>query len=140
MSDAQIRCSLQINKSNLQYRSYPTDFSASLTGSNGPTPGAITISTTGTNIDLSELTTPGLCVFKNIDDTHFITIGPYDPESNLWYPMIEILAGEIYVVRLSRNLGNEYATGTGTVGPSTNTFRAVADTAASVLVVDAFEK
>ena len=38
----------------------------SVTGRKGPTPGAIAVTPLGVNVDLSQLTVPGLCVIKNL--------------------------------------------------------------------------
>lgn len=139
-NEAQVRASLQIKKGNLDYRSNPTVFNADVTGTDGPTPGTITCAVApGTDVSLSELSTPGLCVIQNLDSTNYVTVGVRDPESNLFYPFMELLAGEIYVFRLSRNVEEEFATGTGTVGPNTNRLRIIANTAACNVFVGAFE-
>ena len=52
---------------------------------------------------------------------------------------IEVGPGEQYPVKLSRNIGNSYGTGTGTLGADTS-MRIKADTAACVVVVEAFER
>jgi hypothetical protein len=52
----------------------------------------------------------------------------------------EVLPGESYVIRLSRNLLEQYAgSGTGTTGPE-NTFRLKANEAAVAALVEAFER
>lgn len=147
MSDeANIQISLQITKSDdtgiVNYRSYPTQFTADVNGSLGPTPGAFIASIYGTDVDLSQLTTPGLCKVSNQDSTNFVSYGICDPETDKFYPLGEILPGEFFLLRLSRNLAHEYAgagTGTGTTGAKTNTLRFVADTASCVVLVEAFE-
>jgi len=108
-------------------------------GDGGPTPGQITCTTTGTNVDLSVLATPGLCRIQNLDGTNFVTVGIWDPETEVFYPLLELLAGESYALRLSRDLAWEFATGTGTIGPETNTLRIKADTASCDVLVEAFE-
>ena len=45
MADASVRSSLQITKDEMVYRSQPTQFNATMTGSKGPTPGAVAVST-----------------------------------------------------------------------------------------------
>ena len=144
--EATLQISLQINKAdatgNVNYRSYPTQFNADVDGALGPTPGAFVVSIYGTDADLSELSVPGLCRLTNQDPTNFITYGIYDPEADKFYPLGELLAGEFYVLRLSRELGWEFAgagTGTGTTGPYTNTLRFVADTASCNVLMEAFE-
>ena len=147
MSDeAQLQISLQINKNDavgvVQHRSYPTQFTADVTGALGPTPGAFLASIYGTNVDFDELTIPGLCKISNQDATNYVTFGICDPETNKFYPLGELLPGEFYILRLSRWLGQEYpgsGTGTGTSGAKTNTLQFVADTVACVVLVEAFE-
>lgn len=136
-----LRTSLTVRKGNLDYRSFPSQFQLDQTGVGGPTPGAILCATApGTDVDLSELTTPGPAFVQNLDATNYVTIGIYDPQSNFFYPMLEVPAGKGYPIYLSRDLFEEYATGTGTVGPGTNTLRIIANNAACIVKFDAFEK
>lgn len=136
-----VRASLQIKKGNLDFQSKPTLFKADMTGLDGPTPGTITCAVApGTDVDLSELTTPGMCWIQNLDSTNYVTIGIRDPESNKFYPMMELAAGQFAVFPLARSVEEEFATGTGTVGPATNRIRIVANTAACNVFVAAFEK
>ena len=139
--EVSIRNSLQISDSPLDYRSQPTQFLGDIVAANpkGPCPGAITVAVAGTDVDFSELTTPGYCRLQNLDDTNFVTYGIWDPEGGVFYPLGEILAGETYVLRLSRDLAWEYGTGTGTSGAETNTLRFKADTASLVVLIEAFE-
>jgi len=145
-NEATIRSSLAIRKESgdlvtIQYSGQPTAFLGDVTGTKGPVPGAVACSTAGTDIDLSELTTPGYCRIMNQDPTNYVTVGIYDPETTTFYPMLELLPGETYVMRLSRNLAWEYGTaaGTGTTGPETNRLRIKAHTASCNVLVEAFE-
>lgn len=131
--------SLRIKKDNLDHRSFPTSFLFDVAGSKGPTPGAITAAVAGTDVDLTELTTPAFCRISNLDTSNFVEYGIWDPEGSTFYPLGEVGPGEFYVIKLSRNLQEEYGTGTGTTGASTNRLRIKADTAACNVVVDAFE-
>jgi len=141
MSDeATVRVSLQIRKDPIDYQGRPTVFTADVTGIKGPCPGAFTATVAGVSVDLSELTTPGLCRIMNLDDTDFVTFGIYDPETTIFYPLFEVLAGETYVLRLSRDLAEEWAaTGTGTGGPETNTFHVRSNAGDCNVLVEAFE-
>lgn len=130
---------LQIATGHLSYRSSPTSISFDVAGVKGPTPGAITVPTTGKDVDLSGLTTPGLCWITNLDATNFITVGIWDPENIKFYPFMKLLPGEFFAFRLSPNVGKEQGTGTGTTGPATNTLHIRADTSSCVVRVDAFE-
>jgi len=141
MADVTITASMYIKKEKLEYQSKPTAFTGSIATSNpkGPVPGAIQVTLEGVSIDLSELTTPGYCRIINLDDTNFLEYGIWDPEGATFYPLGEVLAGESYPLRLSRNLQQEYGTGTGTTGANTNRLRLKADTAALNASVEAFE-
>ena len=138
-NEATINSGLSINNSPLSYTAKPGSFRATVTGVKGPVPGAFEVSTEGTDVDLSELTTPAFCRIMNLDSTNFVEYGIWDPDISKFYPLGEIQAGETYILRLSRNLFAEYGTGTGTSGPDTNTFRFKADSAALDVIVEAFE-
>lgn len=132
-NEATIQSSLMISKSNLKYRSFPTNFRANVTGSKGPVPGAVLVSVIGTDIDFSELTTPGLVVIRNLSTQYFIEWGVYN--GSTFFPVGEVLPGESYVFRFSRYLNQGYV-GTGT---GNDTFRIRASTAPCDVVVEAFE-
>jgi len=138
--EAQVRVSLQIRSGNLDYRSNPTAFVADVEGVKGPTPGSLTIPVGGKSIDMGELTTPGFCWMTNLDDTNYVEYGVYDPDTDRFYPLGEILPGEVYILRLARNLQEEYeGTGTGTSGPNNRLFFK-ANTADVNVRIEAFEK
>lgn len=127
------------NKVLLQYNGQPSAFQADVSGTKGPTPGAITVALAGTDVDLSELTQPGLCRISNQDDTNFVEYGIREPGTNTFYPLGELLPGESYVLRLSRNIQEEYqGTGTGT-STATNFLHFKANTAPVNVLVEAFE-
>lgn len=143
MADVSYRASLDVRKGNLRYRHPKSSFQADMDGSLGPTPGALIISVDGTDIDLGELAVPGFVVFDNFDDDNFYTVGLWDPDTSLFYPMIEVGPGEFYPFKLSRFLFDQYGTGglgTGTAGASNQILRAYADTADINGFVGAFEK
>lgn len=139
-NEARITSFFHINKGNLKYSPIATSFFADVTGTKGPVPGAITVTPTGVDVDFSELTTPGLWRISNLDATNYVTYGTWDPETTKFYPHGELLPGEFFTYRLSRDLGNEYDATTGTAGPITNTLQFRADTADCVVVIEAFEK
>lgn len=136
--EATLRNSLQIRVGNVSYNSQPSGFTADVTGSKGPCPGAFAVSTDGTDVDLSELSSPGLCRLMNLDATNYVEWGIWEPLISHFYALGRILPGESYVIRLSPNVGQEYGTGTGTEG-AVNTFRFKANTAACNVLVEAFE-
>jgi hypothetical protein len=138
-NEATVQSSMRIAKGEIDYSSRPTSFQADVSGAKGPVPGAFSAAITGTNLDLSQLTTPALCRIQNLDSTNFVEFGAYDPDTEKFYPIGELLPGESYVLRISRNLGWEYGTGTGTTGAENNVIRFKADTAAVNVLVEAFE-
>ncbi len=137
--EAEIRTSLQIKTTNLEFRSHPASFTTDVVGEVGPTPGAFAVTVAGIDVDLDELTVPGLCRIANLDATNYVDVGIWDPETGVFYPLMELRPGEYWVFRLSRNLFGEYGTGAGTSGPNTNTLRIKANTDSCTVVVEAFE-
>lgn len=136
---AQVNVSVRIVQGNLTYQNQPTAFSPAVNGTNGPTPGATTISTNGTDVTFSQLDSlGGLCVLRNIDPTNYVTVGIRDKTSNEFYPLMDILPGETYPIRLSKDLGKEEA-GTGTFSGSNAVFHAKSNTANVILTIDAFD-
>lgn len=121
-----INSGIKLNNPPLVYSSLPTSFTASQTNRNGPTPGSVTIPTTagGTAISLSALTTPGICRVMNMDATNFVSLGTY--VGGTFTPFMEVLPGECFVFRMSRTVAS--------------TLRALADTAAVVLLVECFDR
>ena len=143
-NEAKISSSLQITKADgtitlIAYKSSPTAFSGTVTGTKGPAPGAIAVPVAGVDVNFSELVTPAYCRIMNQDATNFVEYGIWDPEGATFYPLGEVLPGESYTLRLSRNLQEEFGTGTGTTGADTNRLRIKADTAACNVLVEAFE-
>lgn len=138
-NEIQVRSSLQVNNGNLRYQSQPTAFTATQNGgAKGPTPGMLSVSTTGTDVDLSQLSTPGVCRIMNLDDTNYIEWGIHD--GSLFHPIGEALPGESYVIRFSRNLGEEESVpGTGTTAVL-NAFYLRANTGTCQVLVEAFEQ
>lgn len=122
--EARIVTSLNIRKNNLVYQGQPTAFTADVSGQFGPSPGAMTVPVQGIEVDLSRFTVPGLMRISNLesDGGNYFEWGIYDPETLAFFPLGECLPGESYVVRLSRNIKEQYyGTGTGTsAGGETN--------------------
>lgn len=124
-NEAKLQLSLQITypASGTPQLSYgptrPGAFFATVSTAIGPTPGAISASAAGTIVNLSALPTPGLCLIRNYDPTNILEVGVYDPDTNEFYPMLEIYPFEAWPMRLSQFLGQEMGTaspGTGSTG------------------------
>jgi len=136
-NEAVLQVGLRIQKGNLSYQSLPQSFTATVTGSKGPTPGAITVTTAGVNVDLSGLTTPGLCRLMNLDSTNVVEWGVHD--GSIFHPVGEMLPGESYVIRFSRNLlEEEDVPGTGTTA-DINAFMLRAVGGSCICLVECFE-
>jgi hypothetical protein len=137
--EAQIRSSLNINNGSLKYRSGSSGFSADVSGANGPVPGTIIATTDGVDIDLSSLTAPGLCEFRNLDDNNPVKVGRYDSDNSLFLPFLYLLPGENYVVRLDSDIDDEYSGTATAVTGGTTSLRAKGVNASVNLFVGAFE-
>lgn len=95
---------LKVTNGKLIYTSQPNQFVADQAVCNGPSPGAVTASHsgTGTNISLAQLAVPAMTRIMNLDPTNYVTIGLV--VSSVFYPLAEVLPGESYVLRLSRTV------------------------------------
>lgn len=133
---AGLMITLPSGSSSQQYNSIPNQLTDSITTVGGPTPGTITVSTTGTDVDLSELTDPGWCRIQNLDTTNFVMIGVYDGAT--YMPLMELAAEQFVIFKIYRELGREFA-GTGSSAGG-NTMRIRADTAPCKVKVEAFER
>lgn len=116
----------------INHNTLPSSFRATVTGTKGPTPGAIDVPTSGVEVDLSELTTPGFCRLHNQDDTNYVTYGIIDIDGNTFHELGELGPGESYVLKLSRVIGT-------TVGTADEGLFLKADTATCSVLVEAFE-
>ena len=114
-NEARVSCGLQIRSNNTDFRAYPSSFQADVTEGTGPSPGEFSVGPYGVAVDLSQITTPGLCWVQNRSTTLSVILGIHDGTS--FFPMLEFLQGEAFPMRLWRHLGDEF-TGTGTGSPS----------------------
>lgn len=138
MSDEiRVTTSLSVNKDNLSYQSQPSAFTADMSGSGGPSPGILNVTTSGRNVFFTELTSPGLCRIQNLSTTYSVRWGIHD--GSIFHPVGKILPGETYTIRLDPDLGEEEAdTGTGTSAAINNFYvKAVGGTAK--VLVEAFD-
>ncbi len=112
-SEASITVGLQIRKGNLNYGEN-TSFQADVLVAQGPTPGLVVATTAGVQASLALLTNPGLCWLANLSSDYRVEVGIKDTSSGLFEPLLELLPGESYVIRLARNIGSELTGGVGT--------------------------
>lgn len=120
---------LKSSTNNNAFNSSPAfqSFQPNFAGTNGPTPGSVSIATAGTQIVLTALSAQGgWCLLANLDLTNYVTMGVYN--GSTFFPMLELLPGEFKWVRLSRTLVS-----------GGNVFYAKANTAAVELLVQAFD-
>lgn len=140
--EVRVTAGLAIRKGSLDYRGFgPSAYTDDIDATNpkGPVPGAVTVTTAGVDIDLSELTTPGYAEFINLDETNFVEWGIREPGTSTFYPIGEIPpGGKAGPFKLSRNFLEEYV-GTGTTGP-TNKLHLKANTASCNVYVGVFER
>jgi hypothetical protein len=130
-SEGRVSLSLNISKGNLQeVKSYSTTFD--VTSGKGPSPGAITVPTSGVNVSFDNLSDPGPCVIYNLDSTNYVSYGTWDGAT--FTALGEIPAGQFaYIPRVAATLD----AGTGTSGPN---LRLVADTASCNVQVLAYDR
>ena len=79
-NEIQLRHSLVIANGSYQYISAATAFNANQLVAGGPTPGQLLVSLAGIDVDLTQLTTQGMCRITNLDtassvNTNYITYG-----------------------------------------------------------------
>lgn len=134
-----ITAGLTANKGNLHYASQNNGFQADMSGTKGPSPGAISVSIEGTDVEFSQLTDPGWCRMINLDSTNYVEFGIWDPENSKFFPIGILRPGKVALFEISPNLQEEFNTGTGTTGANTNRLRLRANGAPCNVIVDAFE-
>lgn len=139
-NEIRINISLQIKKGNLTFQSNPTAFLDTMSGdAAAPSPGRITVSEQGTDINLSAVGTPGWALFRNLDDTNYVQLGVYNTDQSEFYPFARIKPGQHFLMPVDPDINEEYAgTGTGTTG-QLNTLRLLAQTSSCEMEVYIFE-
>lgn len=111
-----IQSSLQIKGTVVDYSSRPTNFTGSCVAESAPSPARINATPAGTVIDLSRLTLAAYYRIMNMDAVNWVEYGVYVASLGKFCPWGELLAGESYVGRFSRNIFKE-DTGTGHTDP-----------------------
>lgn len=139
-NEVRVQMSLNIRNGNLNHQSRPTSFIADMVGGGGPVPGQINVPVAGVNVGFATLDTMGgMCTLQNLDTVNFVTYGIWDSVTSKFLPLGELRPSEgPFLIRLSRELGREYGTGTGSTS-SGDSLRLKADTATCKVVVNAFD-
>lgn len=142
MNEIQIRSYLGVRKGNLDERTNPQAFFATMDGDKGPSPGVITVGVNLTLIDFSQLATPGWLWMMNLDPTNYVEWGLWDSFQNQFGVIGEMLPGmPAGPFCLSRYLGKEQIPGTGTTPTGNLTrFAMKATVAPCDVLIKAFEK
>ena len=144
-NEISIRASINLRSStqpNNNYRTTPGAYVADFNGSAGPTPGTFLVSPTGTDVLLSLLNTlGGFIEVWNVDPVNPVHYGIYDPNSNRFFPLFMLNAGEGAMPgRISTMFGNDYMTGTGSTPVGSGaTLRFFAPDGAAMVRVMAFD-
>jgi len=89
-------------------------FQATVTEYRGPTPGVVLATTTGVAVSLAQLTNPGLCTIQNLSEDYRVLVGIKDTSAGTFLPLLELLPGEGYTIRLARMIEDELSGGSGT--------------------------
>lgn len=154
--EASIQYSVNVRKQSangllLLNHPFSHSFSIDMAGAKGPLPGSILVPLAGVTIDLSQLTAPGLCVFKhqgiadgtdpgNTPQIYYVEICVKDLLSGRSLPFMELQPGWEMPFYFSRNLLEAYnSTGTGT-GPANNILQVRSYIKPCNLFIGAFEK
>lgn len=99
-----------------------------MTGTKGPTPGALTAAVRGdggTQVSFAQLTRPGWCWFEHLGredesasvEGDYVDVGMYDPVEHKFYPLFELRPGMKFPLPLSRNIQESFlGPGTGSAG------------------------
>lgn len=137
-NEIQVQFTVQIKKNNQDWRNTINQFKDDLVGDGtGPTPAAITATTDGVDVDLSELTTPGQCVIENIG-SNTVHFGLHDGAA--FRPLGQVKAGKACFYEFSSLFGKTLDdTGTGTADTGTDTLRVLAENADTPIRVGVFE-
>ncbi len=127
------------SKTLVDYRSPAPTSRADMAGSKGPKPGAVTVPTTGVNVDFSGLASlGGQLVIHNQDATNYIEFGVRDTGNSRFYPIGKVGPGRTATFEISTHLG-QYYSGTGTALAGAATYHAKADTASCEAQFDGFD-
>ena len=129
-NEFKITTAIQLRNGKISVNTLPVSYNANQTTANGPTPGMVTATTGGVTVSLAQLTTPGFLMIQNTDATNYVQYGLLI--SATFYPLGELLPGEVNVLRLARNILTDNG--------SAAVLRLEANTASCLVLVQAFDK
>lgn len=129
-NEFRITAAVQLRNGNISVNTLPVSYNANQTTANGPTPGMVTATTSGVTVSLAQLTTPGFLMIQNTDATNYVQYGLYI--SSTFYPLGELLPGEVNVLRLARDIL--------TANTGAAVLRLKSNTASCLVLVQAFDK
>ncbi len=144
--EARIPGGLSIRKTSgnvivMDHRPAYNGFTADVDAAKGPTPAAVTVTASGTNIDLSQLTEPGWCELFNMSADQVVQYGIWDTVRHSFSPWGELEPGHGATFKLSRDFGErDDGPGTGTTVETVLVMRMYSDNADAVVYVGAFER
>lgn len=145
-NEARMPGGVQIRKTSgtvvlLDHRPAFNPYNVDVSAVNGPSPGAVTVTTSGTDIDLSQITEPGLCEIVNRSSDQLVTFGLWDSQNHSFYSFGELNPGEGIAFRFSQDFGErDDGAGTGTTTSSTVTLRFYSTDANAVVYIGAFAR
>ena len=125
-----IKSQITLTNGTMRHTGAPSSFQANQTTKFGPVPGTVSATTSGVTVSLSGITTPGIFSIQNLDTTNYVSFGLYI--SSTYYPLGEVLPGEIYVCRFARDIL--------TANSAAAVLRVKADTATCKVNILAFDK
>lgn len=137
-SEISVQNVITIRNGTLRHQTQGGSYRLDMASVGGPTPGMLSVPTTGIDIDLSELSSVGLCELTNLDSTNSVDVGIHD--GSLFHPFMRLPpGGKPFTVPLSPEIGvEEDVPGTGTSAVVNTLFlRGVGGTCK--VVVNAFE-
>lgn len=148
--EAQFRTGLTIRKTGAGSQTvldqrYSRAFNVDVNNSFGPSPGAIRVTNSGTDVSFAEFTalglTPDICVFSNLeenDDDNWFVVGRYDQVQKFFYPLFRVYPGEEYPLRLDHVSEEWTGTGTMDLASATSTLRIISNRPDGYARVDAY--
>lgn len=94
-----VQTGLSVRNGTFTFSQQPGQIRVDQATAGGGNPGTLTIATSDTAIDLSDMTAPGYLWVRNLDDTNYVEIGP--DSGGTMIPLVKLKAGEVALFRLA---------------------------------------